>query len=65
MHKNYRYGDKAIVKLSLLCEYIIDRTAYDLIKPKSVKMVLGQVEVQEESYAEEVYEVDSSYDDEF
>ena len=65
MHKNYRYGDKALVKLSLLCEYIIDRTAYDLIKPKSVKMALGQVEVQEESYAEEDYESDSSYDDEF
>lgn len=67
-HKNYRYGDGAIVKLSLLCEYIFDRAAYDPIKPGSVKTVLGQVDEGEEEEAEaapDYSEEDSSSNDDY
>lgn len=36
-HSLYRYGEDAIVKLSLICEYIFDAKAYDEVKPKAVK----------------------------
>lgn len=35
-HKLYRYGD-VVVKLSLVCEYIFDKSGYDAIKPPVVK----------------------------
>jgi len=35
-HKFYRYGD-AVVKLSLVCEYIFDKSGYDVIKPSLIK----------------------------
>lgn len=35
-HARYRYGDKAVVKLSLTCEYIFNRSGYDEIKPTSI-----------------------------
>jgi hypothetical protein len=35
-HKLYRYGD-AVVKLSLMCEYIFEKDGYDAIKPASLK----------------------------
>ncbi len=35
-HKLYRYGD-AVVKLSLMCEYIFEKNGYDTIKPASLK----------------------------
>jgi len=39
-HRLYRYGDNAVVKLSIVCEYIFDKEGYDEIKPKSVKKEL-------------------------
>jgi hypothetical protein len=36
-HELYRYGEDAVVKLSLVCEYIFDAKAYDQVKPKAVK----------------------------
>ena len=36
-HSLYRYGEDAIVKLSLICEYIFDAKGYDDVKPKAVK----------------------------
>jgi hypothetical protein len=36
-HELYRYGEGAVVKLDLICEYIFDRKGYDEIKPKYVK----------------------------
>ncbi len=33
----YRYGDDSVVHLELICEYVFDKTAYDAIKPQSVK----------------------------
>lgn len=36
-HELYRYGDDAVVKLDLICEYIFDKSGYNEIKPKSVK----------------------------
>jgi len=41
-HAYYRYGDGAIVRLSLTCEYIFNRSGYDRIKPEPVKELLGQ-----------------------
>jgi hypothetical protein len=35
-HKLYRYGD-AVVKLSLTCEYIFEKSGYDAVKPASLK----------------------------
>jgi hypothetical protein len=35
-HERFRYGDKAVVKLSLTCEYVFNRSGYDVIKPTSV-----------------------------
>jgi hypothetical protein len=35
-HKLYRYGD-AVVKLSLMCEYIFEKSGYNAIEPASVK----------------------------
>jgi len=41
-HEYYRYGDSAVVQLSLVCEYIFNRSGYDKIKPEPVKELLGQ-----------------------
>ena len=41
-HEYYRYGDGAVVRLSLVCEYIFNRSAYDKIKPEPVKELLAQ-----------------------
>jgi len=41
-HEFYRYGDSAVVQLSLICEYIFNRSGYDRIKPEPVKELLGQ-----------------------
>lgn len=38
-HKLYRYGD-AVVKLSLMCEYIFEKGGYDAIKPALVKQAV-------------------------
>lgn len=35
-HQRYRYGDDAVVKLSLTCEYIFTRSGYDEIKPDPI-----------------------------
>jgi hypothetical protein len=37
IHKNYRYGEDAVVQLELICEYIFSTKGYDDIKPASVK----------------------------
>ncbi|MHC4154675.1 MAG: hypothetical protein ACYST6_07105 [Planctomycetota bacterium] len=36
-HTLYRYGEDAVVKLSLICEYIFDAKIYDEVKPPAVK----------------------------
>lgn len=36
-HNLYRYGEDAVVELSLICEYIFNKSGYDEIKPESVK----------------------------
>ncbi|MHC4617989.1 MAG: hypothetical protein ACYTEQ_09570 [Planctomycetota bacterium] len=36
-HQLYRYGDDAVVRLDLVCEYIFDKLGYDEVKPKAVK----------------------------
>ena len=36
-HRLYRYGDDAVMKLSLSCEYIFDKSGYDAIKPALIK----------------------------
>jgi len=33
----YRYGDDAVMKLTLVCEYVFDKSGYKQIKPKSAK----------------------------
>lgn len=47
VHENYQYGDDAVVKLHLICEYILNRNGLDQIKPQSVKILLGQAEEEE------------------
>lgn len=39
-HEKYRYGNAAVVKLNMICEYIFYRTGYDEIKPEKVKDLL-------------------------
>jgi len=36
-HKPYVYGEDALVKLDLICEYIFDSKGYDEIKPEVIK----------------------------
>ena len=36
-HDLYRYGNGAALELNLICEYVLDRAAYDPIKPQAVK----------------------------
>lgn len=40
VHEYYRYGDNAVVRLGLVCEYIFVRNGYEIIKPDSVKELL-------------------------
>lgn len=41
-HSDYKYGNDAVVRLDLACEYIFNRGGYDQIKPKPIKQLLGQ-----------------------
>jgi hypothetical protein len=45
-HEMYRYGEDAVVKLDLICEYIFKKSGYDKIKPESVKESLGEQKEQ-------------------
>jgi hypothetical protein len=45
-HELYRYGNSAVMRLDLVCEYILSRKGYDSIKPKPIKRYLGQMEQQ-------------------
>lgn len=36
-HKLYQYGEDAVVKLDLICEYIFEKSGYDEVKPESIK----------------------------
>lgn len=47
-HDDYRYGDDAVASLFLVCEYVFDRTAYDSLKPASIKEILGQAKKKAE-----------------
>jgi len=40
LHSLYRYGQDAVVRLDLICEYIFDRKGYDEIKPQMIKELL-------------------------
>jgi hypothetical protein len=44
-HEFYRYGDDAVVRLEMICEYIFDVAGYNQIKPESLKNP-----VEEEKY---------------
>jgi hypothetical protein len=53
-HEYYRYGEDAVVELSLVCEYIFNKAAYDeAVKPKAVtdaiKKVLEELEADKAS----------------
>jgi len=41
-HNLYRYGEDAVVKLNVVCEYIFAKNGYDVIKPESVKESLKE-----------------------
>jgi len=41
-HAYYRYGKDATVQLDLICEYIFNRKAYDVIKPAPIKAIAGE-----------------------
>lgn len=43
-HSRYQYGDDAVVRVDIVCEYIFNRAGYDKIKPESIKRDLGQLE---------------------
>lgn len=45
-HELYRYGDGAVMRLDLVCEYLLNRKGYDVIKPEPIKITLGQQEGQ-------------------
>lgn len=46
-HEYYYYGDCAVIRLNLICEYIFNRSGYDEIKPEVIKELLGQVEEED------------------
>lgn len=48
MHEYYFYGDCAVVRLNLICEYIFNRRGYEEIKPEVIKELLGQAMEEEE-----------------
>lgn len=39
-HQMYRYGDDAIVKLDMICEYLFNKAGYEAIMPEEVKKTL-------------------------
>ncbi len=41
-HALYRYGDAAVMRLDLICEYVLSRDGYDKIKPEPILKQLGQ-----------------------
>jgi hypothetical protein len=41
VHAYYRYGKDAVVQMDLVCEYIFNRKAYDVIKPAPIKALSG------------------------
>ena len=41
-HSLYRYGEDAVVELSLICEYIFNKNSYDEIKPEAVKALANR-----------------------
>jgi hypothetical protein len=43
-HRLYRYGEDAVVRLDLICEYIFNKKGYDEVKPESVKELLKKPE---------------------
>jgi len=43
-HHLYRYGEDAVVRLDLTCEYIFNKKGYDEVKPESVKEFLKKPE---------------------
>lgn len=43
-HDLYHYGSGAVMRLDLVCEYLLSRKGYDAIKPQPVKKTLGQDE---------------------
>ena len=43
-HNLYRYGEDAVVRLDLICEYIFKKSVLDEIKPESVKEFLKRSE---------------------
>jgi hypothetical protein len=44
MHTFYRYGDDPVVELDLVCEYLLKREGYEVIKPEQVKLTLSGAE---------------------
>ncbi len=49
VHALYRYGDGAVMRLDLACEYLLRRDGYDMIKPDPVLKQLGQDEPASDS----------------
>ncbi len=47
-HKRYYYGQDAIVKLDLICEYVFNRQGYDVIKPKVIQDEIIGAEQQQQ-----------------
>jgi len=47
-HERYRYGDDAVVKLDLVCEYIFNKAGYDKVKPEYVKESIKQILEEQE-----------------
>jgi hypothetical protein len=46
VHELYRYGHGAIMQVDLVCEYLLNRKGYDSLKPKPIKLILGQQDEQ-------------------
>jgi hypothetical protein len=50
-HKNYRYGEDAVVALDLTCEYIFDRASYEHLIPEAVTADVQAIKTQIEQEA--------------
>jgi hypothetical protein len=48
-HEYYRYGEDAVVKLDLSCEYIFNKNGYDEVKPEAVKQAVKKAQEELEA----------------
>ncbi len=47
-HDYYVYGDEAVVRLDLVCEYFFYKEGYAAVKPEPIKILTGELEAEDD-----------------